>query len=72
MKKYLILLVILSACFNCAFAETEKDKTLTRAQVIDKISTADFFKKKIGDLLNWSVGYDITKINRTNLAPTIN
>ena len=52
MKKYLILLVILSACFNCTFAEAEKDKTLTRAEVIDKISTADFFKKKIGDLLN--------------------
>ena len=71
MKKYFISLAILLACFNCAFAETEKDKTLTRAEVIDKISTADFFKKKIGDLLNWSVGYDITKINRTNLAPTI-
>jgi hypothetical protein len=71
MKKYIILFAIFLACFNCAFAETEKDKTLTRAEVIDKISTADFFKKKIGDLLNWSVGYDITKINRTNLAPTI-
>ena len=71
MKKFIILIAIFSACFSCAFAEAEKDKSLTRAEVIDKISTADFFKKKIGDLLNWSVGYDITKINRTNLAPTI-
>jgi len=71
MKKYLLLLLILLLNFTCAFSEEAKEKTLTRAEVIDKISTADFFKKKIGDLLNWSVGYDITKINRTNLAPTI-
>jgi hypothetical protein len=44
---------------------------MTRAEVIDKLSASDFFKKKIGDLFSWSVGYDITKINRTNLAPTI-
>ncbi|MFH1710381.1 MAG: hypothetical protein ABH860_04840 [bacterium] len=77
MRKYLLLL-ILSINFICAFSEGAtsepaggQDKTLTRAEVIEKLSTADFFKKKIGDLLNWSVGYDITKINRTNLAPTI-
>ena len=54
-----------------AMAVDQGQKVMTRAEVIDKISTSDFLKKKIGDLLNWSVGYDITKINRTNLAPTI-
>jgi len=49
----------------------EKQKVMTRADVIEKLSTSDFLKRKIGDLLNWGVGYDITKINRTNLAPTI-
>ncbi len=53
------------------FAEEAKERVVTRAEVIEKLSTADFLKRKIGDLLNWSVGYDITKINRTNLAPTI-
>ncbi len=73
MKKYLLLLaVIFVANINSpAFADEGKDKVLTRADVIEKISAADFFKKKIGDLLNWSIGYDITKINRTNLAPII-
>jgi hypothetical protein len=74
MKKYLSLLAIIFVIYNYnnfAFADEAKEKVLTRADVIEKISAADFFKKKIGDLLNWSVGYDITKINRTNLAPII-
>lgn len=70
MRKYLIIFVILFVNFGVAFAE-DGQKTMTRAEVIDKLSASDFLKKKIGDLLNWSVGYDITKINRTNLAPTI-
>lgn len=53
------------------YGEEQKQKHLTRIEVIEKLSASDFLKKKIGDLLNWSVGYDITKINRTNLAPTI-
>jgi len=71
MKKYLLLLIIILLNFNYASAEEAKEKAVTRAEVIDKISAADFFKKKIGDLLSWSIGYDITKINRTNLAPTL-
>jgi len=78
MKKSILLLAILAFTYNCAFADEAKaapaggqEKTLTRAEVIEKLSATDFFRKKIGDLLNWSVGYDITKINRTNLAPTL-
>lgn len=70
MKKMFILLSIVLLTGNC-WAADPMQKTITRAEVIEKLSTADFLKKKIGDLLNWSVGYDITKINRTNLAPTI-
>jgi len=36
------------------------------------ISTADFMKKKINDLISWSTGYDISKVNRVRLTPTIN
>lgn len=71
MKKCLLLLVVIFFSYNLASAEEAKEKTMTRVEVVEKISAADFFKKKIGDLLSWSVGYDITKINRTNLAPTI-
>ena len=71
MKKYLILFMLLSISCSYAFSEAAKEKVMTRAEVIDRISSAEFLKKKIGDLLSWSVGYDITKINRTNLAPTL-
>lgn len=66
---------MLSMNFGGAFAAeqaaTNEAKPVTRAEIVAKLSATDFFKRKIGDLLNWSVGYDITKINRTNLAPTI-
>lgn len=68
------LLIILLALFylpSCIYAQEGKEKVLTRAEVIEKLSASDFIKKKIGTLLNWGIGYDITKINRTNLAPTI-
>ena len=71
MKKTILVIILLSLNLMPAIAEEQGQKTVTRAEVIEKLSTADFLKKKIGDLLNWSVGYDITKINRTNLAPTI-
>jgi hypothetical protein len=71
-KCYLFFVIAFVICSsNFSFADEAKEKVMTRADVIEKISAADFFKKKIGDLLNWSVGYDITKINRTNLAPII-
>jgi hypothetical protein len=62
------LLLFLSGAVN---AETPAKRTITRADVIEKLSASDFLKKKIGDLLNWGVGYDLSKINRTNLAPMI-
>jgi RNase H-fold protein (predicted Holliday junction resolvase) len=71
MKKYLILFIIFMISTFSVYGEEQKQKHLTRIEVIEKLSASDFLKKKIGDLLNWSVGYDITKINRTNLAPTI-
>lgn len=70
MRALIITLLLFVMYFNFVSAE-DKPKTMTRAEVIEKLSTSDFLKKKIGDLFNWSVGYDITKINRTNLAPTI-
>ena len=71
MIKKAILILALAVVTSSCFAEEAKEKPVTRAEVIERLSTTDFLKKKIGDLLNWGVGYDITKINRTNLAPTI-
>jgi hypothetical protein len=70
MKK--IFSIILCIYLLCTYVYSqEQQKIMTRSQVIEKLSAADFVKKKIGDLLNFGTGYDITKINRTNLAPTI-
>ena len=47
-------------------------ETLTKGEVIQMLSTTEFMKKKIGELFSWTVGYDITKVNRVSLTPTIN
>ncbi|MFC1767328.1 choice-of-anchor X domain-containing protein [Candidatus Margulisiibacteriota bacterium] len=71
-RHYILILIVIFLFPAMSFAqEKEGEKAMTRAQVIEKLSASDFIKKKIGALLNWGVGYDITKINRTNLAPTI-
>jgi hypothetical protein len=35
------------------------------------ISAADFLKQKIGQLLSWSIGYNISALNRAKLVPTV-
>lgn len=47
-------------------------ETLTRGEAVMLISATDFMKRKIGELFSWTVGYDITKVNRVRLTPTIN
>jgi hypothetical protein len=36
------------------------------------LSASDFMKKKISDLVSWTVGYDISGLSRVTLLPTIN
>lgn len=48
------------------------DQYLTKEDVIQLISATDFMKKKISDLFSWTVGYDISKVNRVRLTPMIN
>ncbi|PIS30808.1 hypothetical protein COT42_02370 [Candidatus Saganbacteria bacterium CG08_land_8_20_14_0_20_45_16] len=47
-------------------------KQLSKKDAVLFISATDFVKKKLGDLFSWTVGYDISKVNRGNLTPTIN
>jgi hypothetical protein len=46
--------------------------TLTKGEAVMMLSTTDFMKQKIGELLSWTVGYDVSKVNRVRLTPTIN
>jgi len=45
---------------------------LTKGDAIMMLSATDFMKKKVGELLSWTVGYDVTRVNRVRLTPTIN
>lgn len=50
----------------------EGEKYLTKGEAVMLITATDFMKKKIGELLSWTVGYDVSKVSRVKLTPTIN
>lgn len=47
-------------------------EALTKGEAVMLLSATDFMKKKIGELLSWTVGYDITKVSRVRLTPIVN
>ncbi|MBU0501656.1 MAG: hypothetical protein KJ811_00220, partial [Candidatus Margulisbacteria bacterium] len=49
----------------------EKVDVLTKQEAVRLLSATDFVKNKIGQLLSWTIGYDLSKINRVRLTPTI-
>ncbi|MEE8637849.1 MAG: hypothetical protein V3T21_02275 [Candidatus Margulisiibacteriota bacterium] len=52
--------------------KAEAEEKLTKGEAVMYISATDFMKKKIGELLSWTIGYDISKVSRIKLTPTIN
>ncbi len=48
------------------------EEVLTKGEAVVRISASDFMKKKIGELLSWTIGYDISKVSRLKLTPSIN
>lgn len=52
--------------------KAEADENLSKGDAIMLLSASDFVKQKIGELLSWTVGYDISRVNRVKLTPTIN
>jgi hypothetical protein len=77
-KLFLILLmaVMFQAGMFPAFAAQTKpvsddDKPLTVGEAVNLVSATDFMKKKIGEFLNWTVGYDLSAVNQIKLVPTI-
>ncbi len=49
----------------------EEGETLTKEDAIKMLSASDFVKKKVAELLSWTAGYDLSKINRAGLTPSI-
>jgi len=70
-RRLLIAFVICSALGGSFVASYAAEKPLTKGEAIKLLSTTDFMKKKIGDLLSWTIGYDINRVNRVRLTPTI-
>lgn len=73
-KQYAILILLFSLLLQPVLAEVggAGGEVLTKDEAIMKISATDFVRRKIGELLSWTVGYDISKVNRVKLTPTIN
>jgi len=67
-----LLLPLLLAAPGRAQMKAEAQEYLTKGDAVMLISATDFMKKKIGELLSWTVGYDVSKVNRVKLTPTIN
>lgn len=49
----------------------KEEKILTKGDFILLLTSTDYIKKKIQDLLSWTIGYDVTKIARAKLVPSI-
>ncbi len=73
-KLVLALIALIIAGYRPALAAEKKSEGeyLTKGEAVMMITATDFMKKKIGELLSWTVGYDISKVSRVKLTPTIN
>jgi len=71
-----VLFVFLSNSFSFAddgdeSEAQEEKKLLSKADAARLIVDTDFLKKKISQLLSWTIGYDISSINKAKLVPSI-
>jgi hypothetical protein len=73
---YVLLITLLALCLAQTPAQAQNkanaDETLTKGEAVMMLSATDFMKQKIGELVSWTVGYDVSRVNRVKLTPTIN
>ena len=71
-----LLGLLLLAAIGCRPAAAQKkasaEETMSQGDAVMLISATDFMKKKIGELLSWTIGYDVSRVNRVSLTPSIN
>lgn len=72
----IIVGVIIALCWLAMPARAQNKAQagdyLTKGEAAALLSASDLVKKKIGELFSWTVGYDISKVNRVRLTPLIN
>lgn len=74
--RYSLLVALILLCLAQTPALAQKkagaEETMTKGDAVMLLSATDFMKQKIGELVSWTVGYDLSRINRVKLTPTIN
>ncbi len=71
MKKWICLILLILSTAVLA-EQNDTAQVLTKGEAIQLLSATDFVKQKVGQLLSWTIGYDISKVNKVKLTPTIN
>ncbi|HTY13149.1 MAG TPA: hypothetical protein VMD02_03060 [Candidatus Omnitrophota bacterium] len=72
MRRFKLLIALYILLISLSGAVAFADESMTRSEAIDLLSKSQQVKKKENQMMNWGVGYDITKINRVRLMPVIN
>ena len=67
-----LLSILLLFCFCLGGSSPSAGKALTKGEALERISAVDFVKRKVGNLLSWTIGYDESKVSRASLVPVIN
>lgn len=77
-KGYLLSILCIAALLSFAgnavpsfAAKAGDDRYLSRGEMAVMMSATDFMKEKIGNLLSFAVGYNLTSLNRMTMAPII-
>lgn len=66
----LFYVILISALFSTQAMPAHGEQTLSKGDAIALITASDFVKKKVRDLLSWTTGYDLNRINRMKLVPS--
>ena len=69
----LLLIVTWGVCVPSHADETSsrQQQALSKAEAIEMLTATDVVREKVGELLSWTVGYDLSKVKRAGLTPTI-
>jgi hypothetical protein len=73
---YVLPITLLALCLaptpSLAQKKAGAEETMTKGDAVMMLSASDFMKQRISELVSWTVGYDVSKVSRVKLTPTIN